>query len=169
MYSCAGWPRSIKGIVPQSISYRLINLIFWIVMGCGIARFGWRGLKTTKTWKFSPWDLKGHRTDLEGRRNGTSRGSAMGRRGAIHFGRRGAAPWDLKVRGAPSLEVPGDKLWDQSLGGWFHCYVLFLLCTYLMQVGPGFYCTGPPFNRSSRRMGNLFIVFLSRMYFYWLL
>ena len=38
-----------------------------------------------------------------------------------------------------------------------------------MQVGPGFYCTGPPFNRSSRRMGNLFIVFLSRMYFYWLL
>ena len=52
MYSCAGWPRSIKGIVPQSISYRLINLIFWIVMGCGIARFGWRGLKTTQTWKF---------------------------------------------------------------------------------------------------------------------
>ena len=26
-----------------------LNLIFWIVMGCGIARFGRRGLKTTET------------------------------------------------------------------------------------------------------------------------
>ena len=38
---------SIEGIIPQNISYRLINLIFWIVMGCGMARFGRRGLKTT--------------------------------------------------------------------------------------------------------------------------
>ena len=63
----------LKGI------YRL-NLIFWIVMGCGIARFGRKGLKTTETWKFwsqilSPgvlrrcpsrslvirWDLEGQR------------------------------------------------------------------------------------------------------------
>ena len=39
---------SIKGILHQKIFYRP-NLIFWIVMGCGIARFGRRGLKTTET------------------------------------------------------------------------------------------------------------------------
>ena len=39
---------SLKGILHQKIFYRL-NLIFWIVMGCGIARFGQRGLKTTET------------------------------------------------------------------------------------------------------------------------
>ena len=38
----------IKGILHQKNFYRL-NLIFWIVMGCGIARFGRRGLKTTET------------------------------------------------------------------------------------------------------------------------
>ena len=38
----------IKGILHQKIFYCL-NLIFWIVMGCGIARFGRKGLKTTKT------------------------------------------------------------------------------------------------------------------------
>ena len=42
---------SFKGILHQKFFYRLY-LIFWIVMGCGIARFGWRGLKTTETWKF---------------------------------------------------------------------------------------------------------------------
>ena len=35
-----------KGILHQKIFYRL-NLIFWIVMGCGIAHFGRRGLKIT--------------------------------------------------------------------------------------------------------------------------
>ena len=116
MYSCAGWPRSIKGIVPQSISYRLINLIFWIVMGCGIARFGWRGLKTTQTWKFwsqsfspgtsrgiertsrdgamgprgaAPWDVEGqYISDVEGRRHGTSKSY-----GAAPRGPRCAVPW----------------------------------------------------------------------------
>ena len=39
---------SVKGILHQKIFYRL-NLIFWIVMGCGIARFGRKGLKTTET------------------------------------------------------------------------------------------------------------------------
>ena len=43
------WP--LKGILHQKIFYRL-NLIFWIVMGCGIARFGRRCLKPTETWKF---------------------------------------------------------------------------------------------------------------------
>ena len=38
----------VKGILHQKNFYRL-NLIFWIVMGCGIARFSWRGLKTTET------------------------------------------------------------------------------------------------------------------------
>ena len=38
----------LKGILHQKIFYRP-NLIFWIVMGCGIARFGRRGLKTTET------------------------------------------------------------------------------------------------------------------------
>ena len=38
----------IKGILHQKIFYRL-NLIFWKVMGCGIARFGRKGLKTTET------------------------------------------------------------------------------------------------------------------------
>ena len=37
----------IKGILHPKNFYRL-NLIFWIVMGCGIARFGRRGLKTTE-------------------------------------------------------------------------------------------------------------------------
>ena len=41
-------PRCLKGILHQKIFYRL-NLIFWIVMGCGIARFGLKGLKTTET------------------------------------------------------------------------------------------------------------------------
>ena len=39
---------SFKGILHQKNFYRL-NLIFWIVMGCGISRFGRRGLKTTET------------------------------------------------------------------------------------------------------------------------
>ena len=39
---------AIKGIHHQKIFYRL-NFIFWIVMGCGVARFGRKGLKTTKT------------------------------------------------------------------------------------------------------------------------
>ena len=38
----------LKGILHQKNFYRP-NLIFWIVMGCGIARFGRRGLKTTET------------------------------------------------------------------------------------------------------------------------
>ena len=33
----------LKGIVHQFFCYRS-NLIFWIVMGCGIADFGRRGL-----------------------------------------------------------------------------------------------------------------------------
>ena len=38
----------IKGILHQKNFYCL-NLTFWIIMGCGIAHFGWKGLKTTET------------------------------------------------------------------------------------------------------------------------
>ena len=61
----------IKGILHQKNFYRL-NLIFWIVMGCGIARFGRRGLKTTETWKFWSQNLS----------PGVLRRGAMGFRGA---------------------------------------------------------------------------------------
>ena len=37
-----------KGILHQKM-FSCLNLIFWIVMGCGIARFGGRGLKTNET------------------------------------------------------------------------------------------------------------------------
>ena len=39
---------TIKGILHQK-NVCCLNLIFWIVMGCGIAHFDWRGLKTTWT------------------------------------------------------------------------------------------------------------------------
>ena len=44
----SGEKLDIKGILHQKNFYRL-NLIFWIIMGCGIARFGRKGLKTTET------------------------------------------------------------------------------------------------------------------------
>ena len=77
-----------KGILHQKISYRL-NLIFWIVMGCGIARFGRKGLKTTETWKF--WSQNLSPGVLRRGAPGVSRHSAMGFRGAAQ-GFRGAAP-----------------------------------------------------------------------------
>ena len=40
--------KQFKGILHQKIFYCL-NLIFCIIMGCGIARFGRRCLKTTET------------------------------------------------------------------------------------------------------------------------
>ena len=39
------WTAPLKGILPQTIFYRP-NLIFWIVMGRGKARFGRNGKKT---------------------------------------------------------------------------------------------------------------------------
>ena len=76
---------SVKGILHQKIFYCL-NLIFWIVMGCGIARFGRRGLKTTETWKF--WSQNLSPGVLRRGAPGVSRHSTMG------F--RGAAPWGFK-------------------------------------------------------------------------
>ena len=77
-----------KGILHQKNFYRL-NLIFWIVMGCGIARFGRRGLKTTETWKF--WSQNLSPGVLRRGAPGVSRHSATGFRGAAQ-GFRGAAP-----------------------------------------------------------------------------
>ena len=79
---------AFKGILHQKIFYCL-NLIFWIVMGCGIARFGRRCLKTTETWKF--WSQNLSPGVLRRGAPGVSRHSAMGFRGAAQ-GFRGAAP-----------------------------------------------------------------------------
>ena len=57
-------------------------------MGCGIARFGRRGLKTTETWKF--WSQILSPGVLRRGAPGVLRHSAMG------FG--GAAPWGLEGR-----------------------------------------------------------------------
>ena len=73
---------SLKGILHQKILYRL-NLIFWIVMGSGIARFGRRGLKTTETWKF--WSQILSPGVLRRGAPGVSRHSTMGFRGAAHW------------------------------------------------------------------------------------
>ena len=89
------WDVSIfKGILHQKIFYRL-NLIFWIVMGCGIARFGRRGLKTTETWKF--WSQNLSPGVLRRGAPGVSRRGAMGFQGAAQ-GFRGAAPWGFEAR-----------------------------------------------------------------------
>ena len=51
-FAFSGFLRILIGILHQTNFYCL-NLIFWIlVMGCGNARFGQRGLKTTFTWTF---------------------------------------------------------------------------------------------------------------------
>ena len=82
----------LKGILHQKIFYRL-NLIFWIVMGCGIARFGRRGLKITKTWKF--WSQNLSPGVSRRSRPGVSRHSTRGFE-AQHQGFRGAATWGFE-------------------------------------------------------------------------
>ena len=67
----SAWTQKLKGMFMISILkrsstkifYRL-TLIIWIVMGCGIARFGRRGLKTTENFALSlevPSDYQGPR------------------------------------------------------------------------------------------------------------
>ena len=100
IYCCIKILKPLKGILHQKIFYRL-NLIFWIVMGCGIARFGRRGLKTTETWSqnLSPGVLRRGAP-------GVSRHSNMGFRGAAtlikHFS-------DLSFRAVPRgpIWLPG--------------------------------------------------------------
>ena len=95
--------RRLKGILHQKIFYRL-NLIFWILMGCGIARFGRKGLKTTETWKFWSQNLS----------PGVLRRGAPGvsRRGAMGF--RGAAPMIKHFSDLSFCAVPRGPIWLPS-------------------------------------------------------
>jgi len=125
-------PWIFKGILHQKIFYRL-NLIFWIVMGCGIARFGRKGLKTTETWKF--WSQILSPGVLRRGAPGVSRHGAMGFRGAAQ-GFRGAAPWGFEGRrhgvsrgGATDKRLQWFIIWrcpsrshliTRDLEGWYH-------------------------------------------------
>ena len=64
-------------------------------MGCGIARFGRKGLKTTETGKF--WSQILSPGVLRRGAPGVSRHGAIGFQGATQ-GFRGAAPWGFKGR-----------------------------------------------------------------------
>ena len=64
-------------------------------MGCGIARFGRKGLKTTETWKF--WSQILSPGVLRRGAPGVSRHGAMGFRGAAQ-GFRGTAPRGFEAR-----------------------------------------------------------------------
>ena len=89
-----GLSSPFKGILHQKIFYCL-NLIFWIVMGCGIARFGRRGLKATETWKF--WSQILSLGVLRRGAPGILRHSAMGFGGAAQ-GFRGTARWGFEAQ-----------------------------------------------------------------------
>ena len=80
----------IPNTLPQQASAPR-NFTNWmvVIMGCGIARFGRKGLKTTETWKF--WSQNLSPGVLRRGAPGVSRHSAMGFRGAAQ-GFRGAAP-----------------------------------------------------------------------------
>ena len=64
-------------------------------MGCGIARFGRKGLKTTETWKF--WSQNLSPGVLRRGAPGVSRHSTMGFRGAAQ-GFRGTARWGFEAQ-----------------------------------------------------------------------
>merc|ERR1712067_152807 len=75
-------------------------------MGCGIARFGRRGLKTTETLKF--WSQNLSPGVLRRGAPGVSRRSAMGFRGAAQ-GFRGAAPWGFEGRRQVGWDLKGRR------------------------------------------------------------
>ena len=82
-----------KGILHQKKFCRL-NLIFWIVMGCGIAHFARRGLKTaSKFWYqiLSP---------------GVSR---RGEGGVLRHGGRGFEAWQEGFRGTAKWGFEGRR------------------------------------------------------------
>ena len=58
LYVVPTWCRNylLTGILPQKKFY-CPNLIFWIVMGCGKARFGRKGQKPLEVENFVLWDL----------------------------------------------------------------------------------------------------------------
>ena len=96
----------------QKINFYHLNLIFWIAMGCGIARFGQRGLKTTETWKF--WSQNLSPGVLRRGAPGVSRHSTMGFRGAAQ-GFRGTAPWGFE--GQHHGVSRGSNKWDGTSRG----------------------------------------------------
>ena len=124
--------QTLKGILHQKNFYRP-NLIFWIVMGCGIARFGRRGLKITKTWKF--WSQNLSPGVSRRSRPGVSRHSTRGFE-AQHQGFRGAATWGFEgqqhgvSRGSNTDRTPQwfiisccpsrSHLTTRDLKGWYH-------------------------------------------------
>ena len=63
------------------------NLIFWIMMGCGKARFGWKGQKTPK--------IEHLRLKF----------CSLGPRGDQHMRPRGNPRWDLEANDGPKYEV----------------------------------------------------------------
>ena len=102
---------ALKGILHQKIFYRP-KLIFWIVMRCGIAHFGRRGLKITKTWKF--WSQNLSPGVSRRSRPGVSRHSTRGFE-AQHQGFRGAATWGFE--GQQHGVSRGSNKWDGTSRG----------------------------------------------------
>ena len=96
-----------KGILHQKIFYRP-NLIFWIVMRCGIAHFGRRGLKITKTWKF--WSQNLSPGVSRRSRPWVSRHSTRGFE-AQHQGFRGAATLIEHLSDLSFPAVPRGPIW----------------------------------------------------------
>ena len=103
-FAFSGFLRILIGILHQKNFYCL-NLIFWILfMGCGKARFGQRGLKTTFTWTFG---IKICRQGFEGRRHRPQ--------GAVHLGVPRGPRWSPKKPLATNFET---KMFQFT---WFLC------------------------------------------------
>ena len=101
--------KCLKGIVHQFF-FRCSNLIFWIVMGCGIADFVRRGLcingqnSTFLGFHFVP-------RDLDSQRRGPRLAAPL---------MWVKVPWRRESRSlvAPRVEVPGDKMKTQKCWVW---------------------------------------------------
>ena len=107
-YHCAPM-RTLKRLSHKKIF--CVNLIFWIVMGCGMGWFGMRGLKTLKlengaALRGGSMGLQGCRRDLEGWR-------ISNLKVLRHRTTRGLSDTPIGPM-APPLEVRG-FLWDDPL------------------------------------------------------
>ena len=98
----------LKGSSTIFFFYHL-NLIFWMVVVCGIANYGRRGLKTTNTWKFWSQNL----SQVVSRRGGpgVSRHSRRGFKGqhmifgTLRYSKKMIKHWCV-LSVLPCLEVP---------------------------------------------------------------
>ena len=107
----------VKEILHQKIFYRL-NFRFWIVMGCGIARFGRRGLVIRRDLEgqrqmINHWSLLSVAPPLETPWRRPSKPHGAAPRNPCAAPRNPMAPC-LETPGAPRLKTPGDKIWDQN-------------------------------------------------------